>query len=217
MHCRNYPGSRNPMGGSNPMGGGNPMGDNPTGGNPMGGNPTGGNPTGDNPMGGNPTGGNPMDSGWRGAYGPYGANATHSWTREDRRQWRRQRRYSGGFSSTREGYSSEDFIDTTAIFGGIHKKILSKNFKGGDITTLMGGTELDLSQSDFTGTARLDVTQIMGGTKIIVPSTWEVRSDVTALFAGFEDKRQQPAIANPDKLLVLQGVSIFGGIELKNY
>jgi predicted membrane protein len=131
--------------------------------------------------------------------------------------YRWKRKYGQGFASSKEGMSSEDFIDSTAIFGGIHKKVVSKNFKGGDLTTLMGGMELDLTQADFTGVARLDVTQIMGGTKIIVPAHWEVRSEVTALFAGYEDKRQQPAVTNPDKILIIEGTSIFGGIELKNY
>jgi predicted membrane protein len=99
----------------------------------------------------------------------------------------------------------------------VHKKIVSKTFRGGDIVTMMGGTEIDLSQADFTGIIRLDVTQIMGGTKIIVPPHWEVRSEVTAIFAGFEDKRQQPTVVNPEKVLVIDGTSIFGGIELRNF
>jgi predicted membrane protein len=115
------------------------------------------------------------------------------------------------------GYSSEDYLDTTAFFGGVHKKIVSKNFKGGDIVTIMGGTELDLSQADFTGMVKLDVVQIMGATKIIVPAHWEVRTDVTAIFAGFEDKRQAPTVNNPDKVLLIDGTSLFGGIELKNF
>jgi predicted membrane protein len=146
----------------------------------------------------------------------------HDWREEYESRMRdKYRRWEGSntqsFSSSREGYSSEDYIDTTAIFGGVHKKVVSKNFKGGDITSIMGGTELDLTQADFTGVIRLDVTQVMGGTKIIVPSHWEVRSEVNALFAGFEDKRQQPAVTNPDKILILVGTSIFGGIELKNF
>jgi predicted membrane protein len=137
----------------------------------------------------------------------------------DKQKWKYQMggNVSTGFSSTRQGYSSEDFIDSTSIFGGVHKKIVSKTFKGGDIVTIMGGTEIDLSQADFTGIIRLDVTQIMGGTKIIVPPHWEVRSEVNAIFAGFEDKRQQPAVVNLEKILVIDGTSIFGGIELKNY
>lgn len=115
------------------------------------------------------------------------------------------------------GYSSEDYLDTTAFFGGVHKKIVSKNFKGGDVVTIMGGTELDLSQADFTGMIKLDVVQIMGATKIIVPAHWEVRTDVTAIFAGFEDKRQQQTVNNPEKVMFIDGTSLFGGIELKNY
>lgn len=127
-----------------------------------------------------------------------------------------------GSGSTYAGSSgptwlSEDWVDTTSVFGGVHKKIVSKNFKGGDITTFLGGTELDLTQADFTGVIRLDVTQVMGGTKILVPAHWEVRSQVTAIFAGFEDKRQAPAVTNPEKILILEGTSIFGGIELKNF
>lgn len=142
------------------------------------------------------------------------------WRRQWRDEWgeRAERGYgTQSFASSREGYSSEDFVDSTAIFGGVHKKIVSKNFKGGDVTSIMGGTELDLTQADFTGVIRLDVTQVMGGTKIIVPAHWEVRTEVNALFAGFEDKRQQPAVTNPDKVLILDGTSIFGGIELKNF
>ncbi|HUB60366.1 MAG TPA: LiaF domain-containing protein [Puia sp.] len=126
----------------------------------------------------------------------------------------------GGTTATGSGYSgysAEDYIDSTAFFGGVHKKIVSKNFKGGDVVTIMGGTEIDLSQADFMGTVRLDVVQIMGATKIIVPAHWEVRTDVTAIFAGFEDKRQQPTVNNPDKVLLIDGTSLFGGIELKNF
>ncbi len=137
------------------------------------------------------------------------------WGNQQKDQWKR--RYAQGFATMKEGYSSEDWIDSTAIFGGVHKKIVSRNFRGGDVTSIMGGTELDLTQADFNGIVKLDVTQVMGATKIIVPPHWEVRSEVNALFAGYEDKRQQPAVTNPDKVLILQGTSVFGGIELKNY
>lgn len=143
----------------------------------------------------------------------------HEWREEYGHHWRgRSRdRFTQAFASSKEGYSSEDYVDSTAIFGGVHKKVVSKNFKGGDVTSIMGGTELDLTQADFTGVIHLDVTQVMGGTKIIVPPHWEVRTEVSAMFAGFEDKRQQPAVTNPDKVLIIDGTSIFGGIELRNF
>ena len=137
------------------------------------------------------------------------------WRHHNRMNWRQTG--AQAFAGAPENFSSEDYIDATSIFAGVHKKVLSKNFKGGDVTTVMGGAEIDLTQADFTGTIHLDITQIMGGTKIIVPAHWEVRTNVTAVLAGFEDKRQQPAVANPDKILVIDGTSILGGIELKNY
>jgi predicted membrane protein len=120
-----------------------------------------------------------------------------------------------GFES--RGFSSEDFIDATAVFGGIHKNILSKNFRGGDITIFMGGAEINLSQADIQGTAALDITQVMGGTKIIVPPHWEVRSQLTSVFGSIEDKRQNIGATNPDKVLIIDGSSVFGGIEIRSY
>lgn len=138
----------------------------------------------------------------------------HDWREE---KWRRRFGYGARIFTEEKTFSSEDFIETTAIFGGVHKKVVTKNFQGGDVTSVMGGTELDMSQADINGIVRLEVTQVMGGTKIIVPAHWEVRSEVSAIFAGFEDKRQQPAATNPDKVLIIDGTSIFGGIELRNY
>ncbi len=120
-----------------------------------------------------------------------------------------------GYSS--KGFSSEDFIDATTILGGIHKNILSKNFKGGDITIFMGGAEINLSQADIQGTASLDITQIMGGTKIIVPPHWEVRSQLTSVFGNIEDKRTNIGTTDPNKVLIIDGSSVFGGIEIRNY
>lgn len=109
-----------------------------------------------------------------------------------------------------------DMIDSTAIFGGVKKNILSKNFKGGDITTFMGGAEINLLQADFNGKVMLDCFNMFGGTKLIVPADWQIQSGLVTIFGGIEDKRQ-PTQANPDKVLYLDGTCIFGGIEIKSY
>lgn len=116
-----------------------------------------------------------------------------------------------------QNYSNGDHFDSTSVFGGTKKVIVSKNFLSGDITCFMGGCEVDFTQADIQKPAVVDVTQIFGGTKLIVPSNWTIRTDMTAFFGSVEDKRQQSANADPSKLLIIQGTSVFGGIEIKNY
>lgn len=112
----------------------------------------------------------------------------------------------------------EDFVDSTSVFGGAKKNIISKNFKGGDLVNIFGGTELDLSRADFTGTAVIELTTIFGGTKLIVPSNWTVKSEAVTIFGGMEDKRNMQTLTdNPQKILLIKGTVLFGGIEIKSY
>ena len=117
-----------------------------------------------------------------------------------------------------ETYSKEDFVDATSIFGGTKKNILSKDFKGGDIVNIFGGSELNLSQADIKHEAVLELTTIFGGTKLIIPSNWSVRSEAVTLFGSIEDKRPVPQLTeSTDKTLVLRGTVIFGGIDIKSF
>jgi predicted membrane protein len=116
--------------------------------------------------------------------------------------------------------SDDDFIDSTSIFGGAKKIVLAKNFKGGDIVNIFGGTELNLTQADINGTAVLELTTIFGGTKLVIPSNWSVKtSEVVTIFGGIEDKRQMPPATTeiPEKTLLLKGTIVFGGIDIKSF
>jgi hypothetical protein len=117
-----------------------------------------------------------------------------------------------------ETYSQDDIIDSTCIFSGTKKVILSKNFRGGDIVNVFGGSEIDLMQADINGTATLEVTAIFGGATLIVPSNWAIKSEAVTIFGGISDKRKFAALAEPaTKTLVLKGTMIFGGMEIKSY
>ncbi len=146
-----------------------------------------------------------------------------NWNDQKKEEWQRMKGHAHwekeyeNYKQQHGGLSSENFIDATTVFGGIHKTIVSKDFKGGDITVFMGGCEINLSQADIIGVAMLDITQVMGGTKLIVPAHWEVRSQMTSVFGNIEDKRQESKITNAEKVLIINGTSIFGGIEIRNY
>lgn len=111
------------------------------------------------------------------------------------------------------------YIDEINIFGGSNRRFDVQEFKGGKVTSIFGGSEIDLTQSILSdGVSTLEVTFIFGGSTLIVPSDWTVILDVTAIFGGFKDGRV--IINKPEKSegkLIVKGVAIFGGGEIKSY
>lgn len=111
-----------------------------------------------------------------------------------------------------------EYIDVQAIFGGIKKNIQSKNFKGGEIMSFMGGSEINFMQSDIQHPVVLEVNNVFGGTKLIIPSNWDVKNEISAVFGGVEDKRTfNNSIPDSEKRILLKGACVFGGIEVTNY
>ncbi|HEV2482226.1 MAG TPA: LiaF domain-containing protein [Puia sp.] len=140
------------------------------------------------------------------------------WKRQAHREWRnaaRDFRDHRRYGHAEETVYSDDKVDIAASFGTFRKKLLSKSFRGGYAMTFMGNMEIDLMEASFNGTIRLEITQIMGTTTILVPEDWEVQPDVNVVFSDFRDRRPQPAMRNPEKVLVLSGRSVFGSIEVR--
>lgn len=114
--------------------------------------------------------------------------------------------------------NDSEYVEINAVFGSVKKIILSKNFKGGEINCFMGGAEINFMKADVQHSVSLEVNNIFGGTKLIVPSNWNVKNEVTAVFGGIEDKRNiASGIVDSGKILVLKGTCVFGGIEIINY
>jgi len=123
----------------------------------------------------------------------------------------------GGWQFMGADSSSEDEVDSIAIFYSVRKNITSKNFARGEAINIFGGTDLNFAQADINGTAVLDVVAIFGGVKIIVPADWDVQINVVHIFAGTGDKRTTPPNLNAKKVLIVTGTAIFGGIDIRNY
>ncbi len=112
--------------------------------------------------------------------------------------------------------NGEDVIDAAAVFGAVKKNIYAKNFKGGEVVTVFGGSEINLMQADFTGTIKIEVVNIFGGTTLIIPPHWQIRSEAVAIFGAIEDKRPHPAGVSTDKIVILDGFVMMGGIDIKS-
>jgi predicted membrane protein len=117
--------------------------------------------------------------------------------------------------------TSSDIIDVVSIFGGSEQKVTSRQFAGGNITSIFGGSEIDLSDAEINDSqAIIEIFTAFGGTEIIVPPEWEVQINVTAILGGFSDERNKIVTDIPGvkrKVLIISGFTIFGGGTVTSY
>jgi hypothetical protein len=113
---------------------------------------------------------------------------------------------------------SEDFLQGTAIFGGFKRRVLTQTFKGGELTAIFGGFEVEMQQAALeSNQARMDVFVLFGGGELRVPEGWEVANRATAMFGALNDKTHHgPNPTEGRPRLVVTGLILFGGLEVKS-
>lgn len=130
----------------------------------------------------------------------------------------RPRRTRSRFWDSPAETANENAIDSVSVFGGTKKNIISKEFKGGYVTNIFGGADINLMQADIQGNAVIDITQVFGGIKLIVPAHWNIKSEIVCVFGGIDDKRTlTTAASDASRVLTLKGTCLFGGIDIKSY
>ncbi|MEP7145244.1 MAG: DUF5668 domain-containing protein [Ferruginibacter sp.] len=114
---------------------------------------------------------------------------------------------------------SSDYLIIRSVFSGVNKMVVSKNFQGGRISCVFGGAEIDLSQADINGQVMIKLEMVFGGAKLVVPPHWTIQNNIDGAFHAVDDKRSfnPSATINPDKVLILKGSAVFGGIEIRSY
>jgi len=128
---------------------------------------------------------------------------------------------------TREalGVEADNTVNAFVVMGGIKRVSTASNFRGGEVTALMGGAQLDLRQATIAPgeEAAIDVFAIMGGCEIYVPASWNVVTPIVPIMGGVDDKRLAPIpgdvaslAGRPAPRLVLRGMLLMGGIEIKS-
>ena len=127
----------------------------------------------------------------------------------------------------RQRPAEPDAADRTSLFAILGESKRSSNekpFRGGQMTAVLGGCQLDLRDAVIPPgeQATIDVFTLMGGLEVWVPRGWLVTSDVVLVLGGVDDKRLPAAsdvagdlqLARPR--LVLRGQVILGGLTIKN-
>ena len=87
--------------------------------------------------------------------------------------------------------STEDAPSLFALMGEAHSVSHSTAFRGGDLTSVMGGSRLDLRDARIApgGEATIDVFGLMGEVEILVPEDWVVDVRTTPIMGGVKDSR----------------------------
>jgi len=111
-------------------------------------------------------------------------------------------------------------LDENAIFGGVEKRLNSRDFRGGRLQAIFGGIELDLRDADMSETeAVIHTNALFGGIELRVPETWFVAARGQGVFGGFSDSTRYSPPSDPEKpkkTLIILGTALFGGVEIRN-
>ncbi len=114
---------------------------------------------------------------------------------------------------------SDNVLKEEVVFGGIHRKVTSQDFQGGDATAIFGGIEVDLRGAAITkDVIDIEADAIFGGVELMVPDTWDVVVRGTGILGGYEDKTHPAPLPEGGKhpRLVIRGSAIFGGVTVRN-
>ncbi|MGL6007977.1 MAG: LiaF transmembrane domain-containing protein [Culicoidibacterales bacterium] len=109
-------------------------------------------------------------------------------------------------------------MNLAAILGGSIKKVISQQFRAGDVLAVFGGATLDLRSAQLAEQgAKLEVTSVFGGIDLLVPADWTIDVRITSIFGGVDDRRKDAKMEGTNKpILVIHGVCFFGGLDIKS-
>jgi predicted membrane protein len=109
-----------------------------------------------------------------------------------------------------------DHISMFGMMGATKQRVSGVIFRSADLTSFMGGCELDLRDAllGADGTAYVEVFSLMGGAHISVPPNWKVVMQVTPIMGGVEDKSRP--IMGGAQYLYVRGTVLMGGVEISN-
>ena len=131
-------------------------------------------------------------------------------------RWVRRRIGRRGSASARETVLGSD-SSGSYVFSGGRERVTSQEYRGGAISAICGGLELDLREARLGDSqVTLEVTVVCGGMEIMVPKDWMVHMQPSVVLGGAELQRRQPKIEDASGELIITGTVICGGIEVKD-
>ena len=125
-------------------------------------------------------------------------------------------------SGARDGVPGQGFLlNDFAFLGGGERVVRSQDFRGGEVTAIMGGFNIDLRGAAIAGDeAVLEIFTLWGGVELKVPEEWLISMRGVPILGGFSETQSgassPPAPGTARKTLVITGTAIMGGVEVKH-
>lgn len=110
----------------------------------------------------------------------------------------------------------DDTVNSFNVFSGSEMASHSDSFRGGSISTVFGGAELDLRDAMPAADAKLDVFTAFGGVEIRVPEGWQVDVKGLPIFGGFDNVTTKEQLGSGAPRLTINATVLFGGMEIKH-
>jgi predicted membrane protein len=161
-------------------------------------------------------------SGWQSNFAQWQIHAREAAfeRRRMRREARRERRDVWAGVGTRDVFAG-DRLREAIVFSSLNRRVETQQFEGGSLEVVFGSIEIDLSEAAISSQDRraaLELSAVFGGIEIIVPRTWKVVLQATAVFGGCDNKTlpPRPEPGFEPATLIVTGGAVFGGITIQN-
>jgi predicted membrane protein len=132
------------------------------------------------------------------------------------------------FAGPVRGDASQELLNTTNVLGEVEISVLSKNFRGGSVSTVFGDIAIDCTAATVAdGENYLNVHGVFGGLRIKLPKETAFAVSANTLFGSVaikDDKRsgfapsvvyETPGYQTSGRKLRLRCSQVFGDVEIR--
>ncbi|MDI9472436.1 MAG: cell wall-active antibiotics response protein [Tissierellia bacterium] len=114
---------------------------------------------------------------------------------------------------TRKNQRSIDFLDESVFLSGKNFAVSSLNFRGGELSVVLGGMEVDLRNIKLTESATLFLRCTLGGIDLFLPPELPVVVRGQEILGG-ADVRVHPLSSMEEPVLTIDYHVVLGGIDV---
>lgn len=108
----------------------------------------------------------------------------------------------------------DGYLSVSSVFSNHEVRPVNEVIRGGAASAVFGNIQLDLRNSIIDKDIKINVTSIMGGVDIFIPSNVNVRVSSIPIFGGVSNNTLQNVSANCP-IIHVNATCILGGVDIK--